>query len=360
VIPDFYRATLHGGFRSTSWKETLIYGDGFSKGRRTTVMKLSALLLLFAYMASAATEEQINKTFRVASGGSLVVDVDVGSIEVNTNAAPGEIAVDVWRKISRRNKDAEERYFRENPVQFLPEGNTLTVRCRTKEWNVWFGGRGNRNEAKYTIHVPAQFNARLNCAGGGIDVGGLTGSVNANTSGGALRFTRLRGPLNGGTSGGGIRVEDCEGAIKVETSGGGIEVTGGGGSVAGETSGGGVTVRNFGGPASVETSGGGMTIENVIGGVKASTSGGPINAVLPSPIPGDVTLSTSGGGVTVKVPGNAVFDIDAETFGGGVRCDLPVTVQGKIEYGRLKGVVNGGGPAVVLRSSGGPIHIKKL
>jgi len=323
-------------------------------------MKRSALFLLFAYTALAATEEQINKTFQIAPGGSLVVDVDTGSIDVNTNAAPGGVAVDVWRKVTRKNKDAEERFLRENPVQFLPEGNTLTVRCRTKEKNLWFGGWANRNEAKYTIHVPAQFNARLNTSGGGIEASDLTGSVNANTSGGGLRFTRLRGPLNGGTSGGGIRVEGCEGAIKVNTSGGGIEVTGGGGSLEGETSGGGVTVRNFGGPASVETSGGGMTIENVNGKVKASTSGGPINAVLPAPVPGDVMLSTSGGGVTVKVPGNAVFDIDAETFGGGVSCDLPVTVQGKIENSRLKGVVNGGGPAVVLRSSGGPIHIKKL
>ena len=322
-------------------------------------MKLSALLLLFGCAALAATEEQINKTCQIASGGSLVVDVDAGSIDVNTNAAPGEVAVDVWRKTTRKSKEAEERFLRENPVQFLPEGNTLTVRCRTRERNLWFGGWANRNEAKYTIHVPAQFNARLNSAGGRIEVSGLAGSVNANTSGGELRFTRLRGPLNGGTSGG-IRVEGCDGAIKVDTSGGGIEVTGGGGSLEGETSGGGVTVRNFGGPVSVETSGGAMTIENVNGKVKASTSGGPIDAVLPSPIPGDVTLSTSGGGVTVKVPGNAVFDLDAETFGGGVRCDLPVTVQGKIENGRLKGSVNGGGPAVVLRSSGGPIHIKKL
>jgi hypothetical protein len=323
-------------------------------------MKLSALLLLFAFTALAATEEQINKAFPAAPGGSLVVDVDTGSIDVSTNAAPGGIAVDVWRKVTRKNKDAEEKFLRENPVQFLPEGNTLTVRCRTRGNNLWFGNWANRNEAKFTIHVPAQFNARLNSSGGPIEVSGLAGSVNANTSGGALRFTRLRGPLNGGTSGGPIRVENCEGAIKVDTSGGGIEVTGGGGSLEGQTSGGGVAVRNFGGPASVETSGGGMTIENVIGRVKASTSGGPINAVLPSPIPGDVSLSTSGGGVTVKVPGNAVFDLDAETFGGGVRCDLPVTVQGQIEHGRLKGVVNGGGPAVVLRSSGCPIHIQKL
>jgi DUF4097 and DUF4098 domain-containing protein YvlB len=323
-------------------------------------MKLIALLLLVSCAAFAATEEQINKTFPVASGGTLVVDVDPGSIDVATNAAPGVVAVDVWRKVTRKNKDAEEKFLRENPVQFLPEGNTLTVRCRTRDQNRWLGSRANRTEAKYTIRVPAQFDARLSTSGGGIEVSDLTGSVNANTSGGGLRFTRLHGPLNGSTSGGGVHVADCEGAIKVGTSGGGIEITGGGGSLEGGTSGGGVTVRDFGGPASVGTSGGGITIENVKGKVKATTSGGPIEAVLLSPIPGDVTLSTSGGGVTVKVPDGAVFDLDAETSGGGVSCDLPVTVQGKMESGHLKGVVNGGGPAVELRSSGGGIHVKKL
>jgi DUF4097 and DUF4098 domain-containing protein YvlB len=93
--------------------------------------------------------------------------------------------------------------------------------------------------------------------------------------------------------------------------------------------------------------------------VKASTSGGPINAVLLSPVPGDVTLSTSGGGVTVKVAEQTAFNLDAETSGGGVSCDLPVTIQGKKENHRLKGAVNGGGPAVELRSSGGGIRIKK-
>ena len=324
------------------------------------IMKLTALLLLASCVACAATEENFNKTFQVASGGTLVVDVDFGSIDVSTNAAPAEIAVDVWRKITRKDKDGEEQFLRENPVQFLHEGNTLTVRCRTKEKNRWFSGRGNRNEAKYTVRVPAQFNAKLNTSGGGILVSDLTGEVNADTSGGELRFARLHGPLNGDTSGGGIRVADCEGVIKVDTSGGGIEVMGGGGPLEGKTSGGGVTVKSFGGPVSVKTSGGGVTIENVNGKVIASTSGGPINAVLLSPVPGEVTLSTSGGGVTVKVPGNALFNIDAETSGGRVTCGLPVTVQGKIERGRLKGAVNGGGPAVVLRSSGGGIHIKKL
>ncbi|MFO1476391.1 MAG: DUF4097 family beta strand repeat-containing protein [Verrucomicrobiota bacterium] len=323
-------------------------------------MKLTLLLLMVSWTALAATEENTHKTLPATPGGMLIVDVDFGSIDVRTNTADDCVVVEVWRKITRKNQAAEEQFLRENPVQFLQKGDTLTVRCRTKALDRWFGSGRNRNEAKYVIQVPARFNARLHTDGGGIEVSGVSGDVKAETSGGGLRFTRLHGPVDGNTSGGGIRVADCESALKIHTQGGGIEVVGGGGSLDGDTSGGGVTVRNFEGPAEVESSGGGMTIENVHGKVNASTSGGAIHAVLLSPVPGDVSLTTSGGGVTVKVGAQAAFNLDAKTSGGGVSSDLPVTVLGKVEHGALKGTVNGGGPAIVLRSSGGGIHIKSL
>ena len=324
-------------------------------------MKLTTcLLLLTSCVALAATEEQTNRTFNVTPGGALVVDVSFGSITVTTNATD-EVTVDVWRKITRPDKEDEEQFLRDNPVTFEQDGNSVTVRCRNPEKKRWFSsGRNNRNEAKYTIRVPAQFNAKLDTSGGGITVSDLTGEVKADTSGGGLKFTRVHGPLNGDTSGGGIHVMDCEGAIKIETSGGGIEVTGGGGSLRGETSGGPVKVKDFRGDASVETSGGGISIENVVGEIKGETSGGGITAVFPAPLQNAVDLSTSGGGVTVKVPENAAFNLDAETSGGGVSSDLPVTVVGKKSHGQLKGSVNGGGVAVRLRSSGGGIHVKKL
>ena len=74
----------------------------------------------------------------------------------------------------------------------------------------------------------------------------------------------------------------------------------------------------------------------------------------------EVKLETSGGGVTVRVAENSAFDLDAATSGGGVSSDLPVTVVGKIAHDHLKGPVNGGGKPVVLRTSGGSIHVKKL
>ncbi len=326
-------------------------------------MKLTSLLLLLtSFTAFAATEEQIKTNFNVAPGGSLVVDVDFGSIDVSPSATD-QVSVDVWRKVTRKNTADEEQFLRDNPVQFQHEGDTITVRCRHKsEKSRWFhrGLGGNQNEGKVTIRVPSRFNASLDASGGPIAVSDLAGKVNADTSGGGLKFTRLHGPVVGDTSGGGIRMVDCEGEIKIDTSGGGIEISGGGGSLKAESSGGGVKVIDFRGPASIESSGGGVTVENVGGQLRAESSGGPVHAVLPSPIPGDVSLESSGGGVTVQVPGDAAFNLDAESSGGGVSCDLPITIQGKKQRDELKGVVNGGGPAVKLESSGGGVHVKKL
>jgi DUF4097 and DUF4098 domain-containing protein YvlB len=318
-----------------------------------------ALLLASCLTVSAETKEQINKSFSVKPGGKLVMDVDFGSIDINTNAT-GDVTVDVVRKVSRRNKADEEQFLSEHPVVMTQDGNTVTITSKGKSTSMrwWFGSQ--RAEGKYTITVPAQFNAQLKTSGGSVEINDLTGDVKAGTSGGGFKFTRLHGALDGGTSGGSIRVADCEGAIKVNTSGGGIDVTGGSGTLDGSTSGGSVNVKDFRGPAHVETSGGGINLENVTGRVDGSTSGGSILARLSSPAAEEVRFETSGGGVTVHVPETWAFNLDAATSGGGVSSDLPVTVVGKTERSSLKGAVNGGGKPMYLRTSGGSIHVKKL
>ncbi len=323
----------------------------------TIVLRLAAVLAAGAACAAlASTEETINKRLAVQPGGTLTVDVDFGSIDVAT-ADGNEVVVDAWRKITRRQKADEEKFLRDNPINIVQEGANVTVRSKNKQLS-W--GSRNRNEGKYTIRVPAQYNAKLGTAGGGISVAGLSGEVTANTSGGGLKFAHLTGPLKGVTSGGGIHVDQCDGALRINTSGGPIDVAGGGGSLDGETSGGGVSVKDFRGPARVGTSGGGIRVERVSGEIRGSTSGGAIHAELVSRVEAPVKLETSGGGVTLLVNGDTGFELDAATSGGSVSSELPVTVVGKLDRHHLKGPVNGGGKSVFLRSSGGGIHIKKL
>lgn len=323
-------------------------------------MKLTALIFMAAScIAMAATEEQINKKFDVQPDGKLIIEVDFGSIVV-TNCEGNQVVIDAWRKITRKNKDAEDAYLKETPVVITKDGNTITIRSHSDKKFRFNLFSGNREEGRYIVGVPANFNTGLSTAGGSIKIVGITGSNHANTSGGSLSFERLKGNLNGNTSGGAIRMADCEGALKIGTSGGGIDVTGGSGALDGATSGGSVQVKNFKGPARVSTSGGGISVENVAGQVNANTSGGSINATLVSPVPDEVHLSTSGGGITIRAAGDAAFNIDAGTSGGGVSCDLPIVIEGKKESNNLRGAINGGGKKVSAHTSGGSIHVKKL
>ena len=317
------------------------------------------LFLITSVSALAATEERLNHRFSGQSGGTVVVEVDFGSINVSTNAT-SEVVVDVWRKIGRRKKTDEQAFLRDNPVEFTQDGNTVTIRSHGKTKRSWSWIGRNENQAKYTISVPARSNARLKTGGGDIEVDDLVGEVRADTGGGGLTFARLNGSARGETGGGSVKARACEGTLTLRTGGGGIEVTGGSGALDGTTGGGSITVREFQGPAHVRSGGGGLTIERVQGAVEASTGGGSISAVLPSEVADTVKLSTGGGGISVSVPATAAFDLDANTAGGRVASDLPVSVVGKVHEGRLQGPVNGGGKAVELRSGGGSIHLKKL
>src|SRR5882672_10025262 len=155
-------------------------------------MKLSTLLFFATCVAvSAETEERITKQFTVQPGGTLVVNVDFGSLDVKTHDA-GEVVVDVVRKITRPTREEEEEFLADRPVTFMPEGDTLTIESLPAAKGKGSSTGKQRTEGKYTITVPARFNAQLKTAGGAIAVSDLTGEVKAGTSGGGLKFARLR------------------------------------------------------------------------------------------------------------------------------------------------------------------------
>lgn len=285
-------------------------------------MKTTLFVLLFTSVALfAETEEQITKRYAVGGKGKIVMDVDFGSIVVRTNDTQ-EVVVEVVRKVKRSDKTEEEEFLRQRPVTFSQDGDTIVVESRVKGKDKYRGS--TRMEGHYVVRVPAQFQARVKTAGGPVEVTDLAGDVEAHTSGGALKFAHLRGALVGKTSGGDINVSDCQAGAKINTSGGRIFV------------------------------------EDVIGKIDGSTSGGSITAKLSAPVANEVKLETSGGNVTLQVPATSAFDLDASTSGGVVSSALPVEGANKKKRTQLKGAVNGGGKAIVLRTNGGNVQVKSL
>jgi hypothetical protein len=313
------------------------------------------LLIALAFTAAAASEENINQQIDAASGGKLIVDVDFGTIDV-TAATDGKVTVEAHRKIDFGDEAREKEYLAAAPIRISKDGNTVTVRAHSPKGDSFWSFRHSRMNGRYSVSVPRNFNTDLHTAGGSISASELSGSVTAQTSGGKLKFTHLEGTIEGKTSGGSIHLDGCNGPTEIETSGGDITAIDGRGSLHARTSGGGIHVRNFSGDTNVKTSGGGLTLQQIDGELTGKTSGGSISASVPGPAVNEVNLESSAGSIDLALPVSAAVDISAETSAGRVTTTLPV-VLASADHEHLRGKLNGGGKAVVLRTSAGSIAI---
>jgi Putative adhesin len=305
----------------------------------------------------ASAQGDIQRTFSVRPGGRLIMDVEPGAIEVKTTG-DSWIVVDVLRKVERSSDGRAEEILSQHEVNFEQQGNDLFIRAKFPSG--FMRWRRHGLQVRYVVSIPTEFNIDLKTSGGGIRVDDLRGEVRVKTSGGGLQFGKIEGPVIGNTSGGGITLAGCNGKVEVRTSGGGINIGSGAGDLIAETSGGGIEIADFVGDAVVRTSGGSIRINRIEGSIDASTSGGPIVAALSGQPKKDCRLHTSGGGITVELDESLALNINAEASGGGVTTDLPLTVQGELRKGLLRGTLNGGGQALILQTSGGGIHLRKL
>ena len=322
---------------------------------------LQCVLFTTTAIADAVVEDNIERSFQVAPSGRLTIDADRGSIEVRT-ANRDLVDVKIERKIKENGKWSAEEVLEDFVITFDHNDDGVTIRAKYdrenhRRWN----RERNRLKIKFLITVPQRYNVDMKTSGGDISVEDLEGEVRSQTSGGGLRFGSIKGPVWGRTSGGGIKLEGTQGDAEVKTSGGGITIGNVEGAVEAVTSGGSIRIDRAVGSVNAKTSGGGITVEEVVGNINAKTSGGSIKTYISRQPEEDCSLETSGGNVTVYLVEGIAVDVDARTSGGHVSTDVPiaVVVQGKINRNRLQGAINGGGPLLKLRTSGGSIHLRK-
>ncbi len=309
---------------------------------------------------SSGESEVVSRSFQAVAGGTLRVDACFGSIDVE----PGDqerVEVEIRRKPSTFNDSEAKQLFKKLIFRFEQRGQDIFVFVERDEQSSFFSRLQSRGlNLQITAKVPKRFNVDLKTSGGTINVADLKGRVEARTSGGSLYFGRIEGPVSGRTSGGSISLQSCSGDADIRTSGGSISIGHVKGNVEAHTSGGSLNIAEAEGSVNASTSGGSISVEDVKGAVNASTSGGTITAKISAQPLGDCRLATSGGGINVMLAPSIRFSVDAKTSGGRVTTQFPVTLQGEIEKRHLIADINGGGPLLFLRTSGGNIHIRKL
>lgn len=187
-------------------------------------------------------------------------------------------------------------------VSFKKSGDNVSIKGGFDRSGFGFGN--NHIRVTYKVTLPKIYNVDLDTSGGSIEIEHLTGEVDAHTSGGS------------------ISLEDMQGDIDIKTSGGSLD------------------------------------LDNIIGKIRAHTSGGSIKVKLPQSPTGDSKITTSGGSITAYLASNVAVDLFAKTSGGRVSSEIPV--NGKTTKRSIEGTINGGGPELVLKTSGGSVRIKEI
>lgn len=319
---------------------------------------LLAAGLTAAWAADPLTlDETLRREFAAPPGGRVELDTDTGPVRVLGTNVP-VVIIEVTRR-ARVSGERGDRLIRGHAVTFSEDGGVIRMQARRPAGTRLRWGRSDLH-VEVRAWVPERFNVSAHTSGGEVTVRGVEGDLKASTSGGSVELVAVGGTVSGRTSGGSIHGRELTGEVVLDTSGGGISVRQFTGSrLDVRTSGGSISLRDVTGAVNARTSGGGIEIEAAAGPLEARSSGGSVRGSLREAPAGPVSLSTSGGGVTLELPAGAGFELDAGTSAGGVTSDFPVKLSGGAGSRSASGPVNGGGPRVTLKSSGGSIHLRQ-
>jgi len=307
-----------------------------------TLFVAAGLLAAFPICANAKIERVVEKTFNVQPGGLLKVETSGGDVRIETSS-DATVKVVAKEEIKASSEAEADDLLKKLTLEIEQDGNGVHALAKYEQRMPGFNwGSWPPVQVSFIVTVPEKYNVELKTSGGDIKVADLQGTVHARTSGGSVSLGKISGDVDAHTSGGNVRLAEGSANVKLGTSGGNI------------------SVERAVGVTDLDTSGGDIKIGSVENTLRASTSGGNVSAGLVGPLKGDCELSTSGGRVRAKVDRTAAFDLDASTSGGEVEATgLTLTIEkGGSGRSRLAGKVNGGGPVLKLRSSGGDIAVE--
>jgi len=291
---------------------------------------------------------RLDKRFTLAPGDAFVLSSDVGSVSVQ--GVQGQQALVV---VTSDRQDLGDLY----DIRFEQGAGQLKVVLERKNKGLLELFQSFRGNTHIEIELPRSTPADIRTSGGSIDASELEAPLKAHSSGGSVKVAEIRGDVAVSSSGGGVDVREVRGTAHLESSGGSVTADTVQGAVWADSSGGSVNLKSVAGDIEANSGGGGVNVQGAGGHVKAGSSGGPVRVVFADGNSKGGDLDSSGGGVEAALDSRAAVEVDAISSGGSVSCNLPLAAEGRVTSDKLHGKLNGGGPLLRLRSSGGGISI---
>lgn len=335
--------------------------DFFSARPHRFIAALAVAAGLLGASLSPLSAGITRETFTAAPGSRLVIDIGYGDVEVTTTTGRTmEIAVE--RHIAGRSDSQERKLLEADALTITQRADVVTIRSEHVSGRAPVLGilRGRKLDRTYTyrLEVPEELIADIQTREGSIAVSGLSGRLRVQSVAGGVSLEQVQGTIEGRINGGGLVMNHCQGTVSLRTNGGSIRSRGSNGTFQLEASGGAIEIEGHDGALELRTNGGGIVAAGIDGTLDAKASGGSVRVSLAGQPTDDCRLATSGGSIALSLAPEAAVEIDASTRGGAVRSDVPVASTDDGRNDVLRGTINGGGPRLELRATGGSIHLQ--
>jgi DUF4097 and DUF4098 domain-containing protein YvlB len=152
-----------------------------------------------------------------------------------------------------------------------------------------------------------------------------------------------------------------EGRVDLRTGDGKIDLAGLKGEMRLHSGDGSENLEAVDGKLHAETGDGHITARGRFDELELKTGDGhlDVRAATGSSLAAGWRLETGDGNVSLEVPGELAADVDLHTSDGHIDLDMPVTTEGKMREGEIRGKLNGGGSSLSIRTGDGSIHLRK-
>ena len=300
---------------------------------------LTLLLASTIAVPAHAAEGSFERSLAVTGPVELEVSTGSGHISVRAGASStvhinGTIKAGKSWHLDEAEAERKVRYLESNPP-IEQHGNFIRI-GRIEDHEL-----ARNISISYDLVVPVETRLRSQTGSGSQSVEGIQGPVKAGTGSGSVRVENIGDEVRAETGSGDVQVDSVKGATHASTGSGSIKLE-----------------QTGPGDGKVETGSGSVELQNVRGALRVRTGSGDITAQgQPS---GEWSLHTGSGRILVRLPSGAAFDLNAHTSSGHIStsADHPVTVQGTIGRGELRGKVRGGGPLLELETGSGNVQIE--
>jgi len=275
-------------------------------------------------------------------------------------------------RLSRSEDDrlrvkARKRVWAATAADATREAEALSVQPRREGSTVYVGVRRveGRVRVDMDVLVPDGVAVVLDVAKGDVRVEGLHGRVEVHVARGDVTLRDVDGDVHLDVKSGDIVAGVVRGKVSGRVLNGDVDATECGG-VTLDIVNGDVSLRQVAGDVDIEAKNGDIEVESVQGrSIRARALSGDVQVTVPIlPDGGAINGETMSGDVEIRLPSDARATIDAATMSGEINCMLPLqdraADRGTLRRRTLRGVLNGPGAVITLRTASGDIEIRDL